>query len=202
MPAHAHRVAAPRSPTVPVRLAVPGRILLLVAGMPGAGKSTLVAGLSATPGVIVLDSDVQRGVLRRALPDVPYRYYRPLVHLLHRLAVLRAAASAVPTVVVHLPATRGATRAVVALLATFTGRIAHLLWLHVEPADALRSQSERGRIVPAASFAAHAERAVSTTALLLAGAPPKGWRSVTVLDRAGAGGGLCLDTGESVGASK
>ncbi|MGH3565776.1 MAG: AAA family ATPase [Pseudonocardia sp.] len=202
MPARTPRVAAPRSPTVPVRLVVPGRILLLVAGMPGAGKSTLVAGLPATPGVLVLDSDVQRGALRRALPDVPYRYYRPLVHLLHRLAVLRAAVSAVPTVVVHLPATGGVTRAVVALLATLTARVAHLLWLHVDAADALRSQSERGRIVPAASFAAHAERAVSTTALLLAGPPPKGWRSVTVLDRAGAGGGLCLDTGDSVGAPK
>lgn len=199
MPARAPRVAAPRSPTVPVRLAVPGRILLLVAGLPGAGKSTLVAGLPAAPGVLVLDSDVQRDVLRRVLPGVAYRYYRPFVHLLHRLAVLRAAVSAVPTVVVHLPATGGATRAVVALLATLTGRIAHLLWLHVEPADALRSQSERGRIVPAASFAAHAERAASTTALLRSGVPPRGWRSVTVLDRAGADGGLCLDTGARVG---
>ena len=184
-----------------MRLSLPGRTLLLVAGLPGAGKSTLLAGVAAGPDVVVLDSDVHRHRLRRALPGVPYRRYRPLVHLLHRIAVLRAALSGAPTVVVHLPATAAGTRAAVARLAALSGRSAHLLWLHADPADALRGQRERGRLVPAGSFAGHAGRAAETTRLLRAG-DADGWCSVTVLDRASAAGGLVLDTGPRVKASR
>jgi predicted kinase len=175
----------------PVRLALPGRTLLLVAGMPGAGKSTLLSGLPRTPDVAVLDSDEHRAALARRLPGVAYRRYRPLVHLRHRLAVLRAACSATPTVVVHLPATGAGTRRAVALLAALTGRDAHLLWLHVDPREALAGQRERGRLVPSASFAGHARRAAAAVAGL--GREP-GWRSRTVIDRAGARAGLVLDT--------
>ena len=94
----------------PVRLAVPGRTLLLVAGMPGAGKSTLLARLPRSPGVVVLDSDDHRRALADRLANVPYDRYRPLVHLRHRLDVVRRAASSTPTVVVHLPATDAVTR--------------------------------------------------------------------------------------------
>jgi predicted kinase len=176
-----------------VRLSLPGRTLLLVAGIPGAGKSTLLDGLPNEPGVVVLDSEAQRGALRRVMGVLPYAWYRPLVHLLHRLAVLIAALSGAPTVVVHLPATDRRTRAVVARLAAATGRSAHLLWMHVDPADARRGQCERGRLVPERSFAGHAQRATATTTELLAGVPA-GWSSVTVLDRAAALDGLRLDT--------
>jgi predicted kinase len=185
----------------PVRLALPGRTLLLVAGMPGAGKSTLLAGLPPGPDVVVLDSERYRVAVRRATGAAPYGWYRPLVHLLHRLAVLDAAVSAAPTVVVHLPATDARTRAAVARLARGTRRTAHLLWLHVDAADARRGQAERGRVVPEPSFAGHAERAAATTQELLAG-PPPGWASVTVLDREAARGGLHLDTGAGVRAHK
>jgi predicted kinase len=177
-----------------VRVAVPTRALVLVAGMPGAGKSTLLAALPPDPRVAVLDSDVQRAALRRALPGLRYRHYRWLVHLLHRLAVLRAACSAVPVVVVHLPATDPATRAVLARLAALTGRTAHLLWLHIDAADALRGQRERGRVVPHGSFSAHAARAASTTEALRDG-PAGGWHEVRILDRAATAGGLRLVPG-------
>jgi predicted kinase len=180
----------------PVRLVLPGRVLLLVAGMPGAGKSTLLAGLPPADGVVVLDSDAQRASLRWLGLVLPYRWYRPLVHLLHRLAVLAAAVSAAPTVVVHLPATEPATRAAVARLAAATGRAAHLLWLHVDAEEARRGQCERGRLVPESSFSGHAHRAAATTADLLAG-PPAGWASATVLDRTTARRGLRLDTSPS-----
>ena len=128
------------------------------------------------------------------MPRIAYRRYRPLVHLLHRLAVVRAAWSATPTVVVHLPATDSSTRAVVALLAALTGRTAHLLWLHVDPAEALRGQRERGRLVPSASFAGHARRGAEA-AERLRGARPPGWRTVTVVDRVQARPGLRIDNG-------
>ncbi len=178
----------------PVSLTLPGRTLLLVAGMPGAGKSTLLAGLPARPGQVVLDSDAYRAALARVLPGVPYAAYRPLVHLWHRLAVVVAAFSTAPTVVVHLPATDASTRAAVARLATSTGRAAHLLWLHVDAEEARRGQVERGRVVPEASFAAHAARAAATAAELRE-TPQEHWSGVTVLDRAGARGGLRLETG-------
>ncbi len=182
----------PRS--APLRLHLPGRTLLLVAGMPGAGKSTLLASLPGSPELVVLDSDEHRLALARRLPGIAYRRYRPLVHLRHRIAVVRAAWSATPTVVVHLPATDAATRAVVALLAALTGRTAHLLWLHVDPVEALRGQRERGRLVPSTSFAGHARRGAEATEQLR-GARPPGWSTVTVVDRAQARPGLRIDTG-------
>lgn len=171
----------------PVRLELPGRALVLVAGMPGAGKSTLLAGLPADPRVRVLDSDAQRAGLGRVLPGVPYGSYRWLVHLLHRAGVLWAAASATPVVVVHLPATDPGTRAALARLAALTGRSAHLLWLRVDPAEALRGQARRGRIVPGASFTRHAAAAAHVPE-----AAPE-WAGVTVLDRERARAGLVLD---------
>jgi len=179
--------------TRPVRLALPGRSLLLVAGMPGAGKSTLLASLPDTDGIAVLDSESQRAALRLLARGVPYGWQRPVVHLVHRSAVVAAAASRTPTVVVHLPATQPGTRAAVARLAAATRRSAHLLWLQVGVEEARRGQRERGRVVPEASFSAHARRAERTAADLL-GRPPRGWRSITVLDRAAAEGGLRLDT--------
>jgi predicted kinase len=182
--------------TPPVRLALPGRTLLLVAGMPGAGKSTLLASVPAADGLTVLDSEAQRAALRPVARGVPYAVQRPVVHLMHRTAVVAAAVSATPTVVVHLPATQPGIRAAVARLAAATGREAHLLWLHADAEEARRAQYERGRVVPEASFTAHARRAASTAAELL-GDPPPGWRSVTVLDRVAARGGLRLDTGSA-----
>ncbi len=184
------------------RIELPGRTLLLVAGMPGAGKSRLLAGLAAAHGagsaeLVVLDSEAYRVALRRALPGVPYSWYRPLVHLWHRLAVLLAAWSQAPTLVVHLPATDERTRTTVARLAAVTGRSAHLLWLDVDPVEARRGQEDRGRVVPEPSFAAHAGRAVTTAAALRTGPPPAGWTTATVIDRAAARAGLDLRTGSA-----
>jgi predicted kinase len=180
-------------PCAPIRLVVPGRTLVLVAGMPGAGKSTLLAQLPRRPGTVVLDSDDHRAALARRFPRLPYRRYRGLVHLRHRLAVVRAAFSGASTVVVHLPATSAVLRAAVAALAVLTGRAAHLLWLHVDPDDALRGQRERGRLVPSDSFAGHARRSAATATALREGRAP-GWRTVTVTDRTAARAGLVLHT--------
>jgi hypothetical protein len=180
----------------PIEIALPGRTLLLVAGIPGAGKSTLLAGLPRSAGVVVLDSEAQRAAVRRVVGALPYAWYRPLVHLLHRIAFVAAAMSSVPTVVVHLPATSAGTRAAVARLAAVTGRSAHLLWIHVDPEAARLGQCERGRLVRAASFAEHARRARASVAELQAG-PPAGWAGAVVVDRPAARAGLRLATGAS-----
>ncbi|MFC4945372.1 AAA family ATPase [Pseudonocardia sp. GCM10023141] len=174
-------------------LVLPGRTLLLVAGMPGAGKSTLLAALPPSPDVVVLDSDAFRAALLSTV-RLPYGWLRPLVHLLHRLAVLRAAWSPVSTVVVHLPATAPGTRAAVARLAAATRRDAHLLWLDVDAEAAREGQQVRGRVVPEASFRGHADRAAATSVALRT-RHPDGFRGVTVLDRQAARAGLRLRTG-------
>lgn len=174
-------------------VAVPGRALLLVAGMPGAGKSTLLGALPARAGLRVLDSDTYRARLRVVLGRLPYRRYRVLVHLWHRLDVLFAAISPTEVVVVHMPATRPGTRRAVAVLARLTGRSAHLVWLHVDPEQALHGQRTRGRLVPGKSFAEHARRAAETTVELRRDGAP-GWATVTVLDRTTARHGLAVET--------
>jgi hypothetical protein len=169
----------------PLRVHVPGRTLVLVAGIPGSGKSTLLSGLTPDGRTVVLDSDAHRAALREVLQPLPYRWYRPLVHLWHRLSVRVAAFSAIPTVVVHLPATAPGTRAAVLRLAALTGRAPHLLWLDVDATTARAGQAGRGRVVPGSSFARHVRDAAVAPA-------PDGWGSVTVTDRAGAAGGLVL----------
>jgi len=181
-----------------VVIALPARSLVLVAGLPGAGKSALLAGLPVGPTLRVVDSQYQRDAIPRWLADaVPYRVYRPLVHLRHRAAIGSAAVAGPATVVVHLPATARRTRTAVALLAALTRRGTHLVWLDVEPEVALHGQRRRGRTVPGAAFAAHARRALATTARLRAGRVPAGWRGVTVLDRAAMRAGVALDVGPS-----
>lgn len=182
---------------MPLLIALPDRALLLIAGMPGAGKTTLLQRLSAScesasDSIVVLDSDAIRGALARRWPMAPYRRYRPLVHLLHRLVIGRAALGAVPILVVHLPATGAPTRAALAGLARLTGREAHVVWLDADPTQARAGQLARGRVVSAGSFARHSRRAVAVTRRLRQGDRLLGWRSATLLDRAAARRGIVL----------
>ena len=156
--------------------------------MPGAGKSTLLAGLPAAPGLPVLDSEAYRAPCSRLLPGLPYAWYRPLVHLWHRLAVLLAALSdaARRWWCTCRPPTSGPAPRWPGWPA-LTGRSAHLLWLHVDPAEARRGQLARGRVVPEAVVrrarrAGRAAPARLAPARPAAGVPP-GWAAVTVLDR-------------------
>ncbi|HEU0088962.1 MAG TPA: AAA family ATPase [Pseudonocardiaceae bacterium] len=167
------------------------RDLVLLAGLPGAGKSTLLAGLRDTPTVTVRDSDQVRKLLLTRMPSwLPYRAYRPLVHVGHQLRVLLAVLGAPGPVLVHDPATRACTRAVLAALARLTGRPAVFVWLDVPALLALHGQRDRGRMVPARSFARHVARADLLRSELLAGTVPPGWQRAVLLDRAATRAGL------------
>jgi predicted kinase len=158
------------------------RDLLVVAGLPGAGKTTMLH--HAAPGLPVLDSDQVRA--RLAAVPVPYRFYRPVVHAWHRARVVRRALAAGP-IVVHEPSTRASTRALLALVGAVSGRPVRLLFLDVTAAEALAGQRSRGRIVRPRSFARHVRRAGKWREALLASRVPVGWSSVQVIDRARAG---------------
>lgn len=166
-------------------VAVRPRSLVVLAGLPGAGKSTLLARLeSGDAPVVVLDSDQVRARLRASFPaDLPYRYYRPLVHLVHRMRVLLFAIGGTGLLVVHEPSTRPTTRAWLVLIGMLTGRHRQFLWLDATPEQAMAGQVERGRLVRGGSFARHVRRAAWLRDRFAEGWVPRGWHGMTVLTR-------------------
>ncbi|MEV4055011.1 AAA family ATPase [Amycolatopsis sp. NPDC049688] len=159
------------------------RDLLVVAGLPGAGKTTMLR--RAAGGVVVLDSEQVRE--RLGVVPLPYRFYRPLVHAWHRLRIVGRAMGCEGPVVVHEPATRASTRVLLALVGVVSGRAVRLLFLDVPAEVALAGQVSRGRVVRARAFARHVRRVGKWRGDLLAGRVPVGWCSVVVVDRGGAG---------------
>ncbi len=178
----------------PLTIPVQPRSLVVLAGLPGAGKSTLLARLHvAGAPATVLDSDQVRTVLRAALPAwVPYRWYRPLVHLAHRARILGHALTAPGLLVVHEPSTRSTTRGALVAVGLLTGRSRHLLWLHASPAEALAGQRDRGRLIRPGAFLRHVRRARAVRERCLAGRPPRGWTGFRLLDRAATAAGVRL----------
>jgi predicted kinase len=132
----------------------PARSLLVVAGVPGAGKTTLLKRLFPRPGVRLLDSEQARVELSPYLGAVPYRYWRPVVHVAHYVRLFRALRGE-ESIVVHESGTRPWMRKLIAGAAGRSGRRTHLLLLDVEAAEALAGQEARRRKVRSAAFAKH-----------------------------------------------
>ena len=167
-------------------VAVAPRALVVLAGLPGAGKTTLLAGAdTGGAAVVILDSDQVRGYLRSVLPAaLPYRLYRPLVHLVHRLRILWFAVTAAGLLLVHEPSTRPTTRAGLVFVGVISNRPRHFVWLDADPEEALSGQVQRGRLIRRTSFARHVRRAGQLRKRFAAGKAPRGWQGLTVLTRA------------------
>jgi predicted kinase len=168
--------------------------VLLVGGVPGAGKTTAIARVAADrPDVDALDPEAFRDRIARLLPaGTAYATYRPLVHVLHALWVLVVLLRGpVPgrTLVVHDPATRPRRRRLFAWLARSRGWEPVLLYVDVPRVQAETGQVLRGRVVDPASFAGHWSRwealrgELAATPDRLDGAR---WSEVLVTDREGA----------------
>ncbi|WP_340684232.1 AAA family ATPase [Amycolatopsis coloradensis] len=163
------------------------RDLLVVAGIPGAGKTTLLS-RAATGALPVLDSDQVRARLRERLPSaLPYRFYRPVVHLWHRARVVRFALADGGPLIVHEPSTRATTRGLLALLGLVSRRPVRLLWLDVTPEDARAGQVARGRVIRRHSFARHVKRAEKVRRALRDGWVPSGWHGARMVTREATG---------------
>ncbi|MFJ3792901.1 AAA family ATPase [Kitasatospora sp. NPDC090091] len=177
--------AAPDGPAdAPVALHYRADDLLVVSGLPGSGKSTLMrrcirAGL--------VDSQQVREEFAKRLPDkLPYFVYRPLVRVAHYRRLRRAVLDGGPVAVhdcgalpwVRLWLTRAAAR---------QGRRVHLILLDATPGEAREGQRARGQGVSAYAFARHRKAAGRLRRRLAGtGEPPAGCASAVVLDRAGA----------------
>ncbi|MGD3105861.1 AAA family ATPase [Streptomyces sp. YGL11-2] len=166
--------------------------LVVVSGLPGSGKSTLMRRLvprldARGAAVHRIDSqDARERWERGRLHRVPYGLYRPLVRAAHYLALRRALRSG-GSVVVHDCGTLVWVRRWISRTARRGGRGLHLVLLDVPPEVALSGQRTRGRGVSRYAFARH-RRAVRR---LVGGAEadrlPAGFRSAVLLDRRAAG---------------
>jgi predicted kinase len=154
-----------------VRLTYPDSAVVVVAGLPGAGKSTLIRRAVDRETVRVVDTDDQRSAGRRA------SYVRHYAHML-------AAVWGRQPVVIHSRGTLGTLRRLITLASSLRGRPAHLILLDAPREAAEEGQARRGRRVSRARMDREAAR---WERLRRRGVPrSEGWRSVTVLDRASA----------------
>lgn len=175
-----------------------GATVVLVGGIPGAGKSTAIR--RATAGrtdVDVVDSDVIRRWLRSRLPNgLPYRRFRALVHTITVIwmvgALLRGPRRG-RRLLVHDPSTRPRRRRLFAGLARLRRWRPVLLLVDVARADAQQGQRDRRRLVRPAAFDRHWDRWQHLRQQVLDGPTTVDggrWNRVCLVDRTGAADAL------------
>ncbi|MER7756062.1 AAA family ATPase [Kitasatospora sp. NPDC097643] len=168
----------------PAALSYPLGDLLVVSGLPGSGKSTLMRRCVRAP---LIDSQQVREEFAARLPTrLPYVFYRPLVRLAHYRRLRRAVLAGGP-LAVHDCGSLPWVRAWLTRVAARQGRRVHLLLLDVDPAEARDGQQARGQWVSRYAFARHRAAAGRLRRRIAGtGRPPVGCASAVVLDRAAA----------------
>ncbi|MGW1065580.1 AAA family ATPase [Streptomyces aureus] len=157
--------------------------LVVVTGLPGSGKSTLMR--RAVRGPRVDSQDTRERWERRMARALPYALYRPLVRLAH-YAGLRRALRAGGGLVVHDCGTQTWVRSWLAREARRRGGALHLLLLDVTPDTALDGQRRRGRGVSRYAFARHRGAVARLLRSAERGDLPEGCGSAVLIDRAAA----------------
>ncbi|MFD6935075.1 AAA family ATPase [Streptomyces goshikiensis] len=167
----------------PRRLGFAAGDIVVVSGLPGGGKSTLIKRAAADGGI---DSQDARERWEGRMPGaLPYAVYRPLVRVAHYWGLwrtLRSGASAV----VHDCGTQSWVRALLSAAARRRGRALHLVLLDTSAEEALSGQAARGRGVSPYAFARHQGAVARLLRTAESGRPPAGCASATLLDRASA----------------
>lgn len=172
-----------RSGRSPHALLFGPRDLVVITGLPGSGKSTL---MSRTVRGVRIDSQDTRDRWAARMPRfLPYALYRPLVRLAH-YAGLRRTLRAGEGAVVHDCGTQAWVRGWLGREARRRGGTLHLLLLDVPPDAALAGQRERGRGVSRYAFLRHRTAAARLIRAVERGDLPEGVGSAVLLDRAAA----------------
>ncbi|MFK4069355.1 AAA family ATPase [Streptomyces sp. NPDC029674] len=154
--------------------------LVVVSGLPGGGKSTLMRQAVTGPRI---DSQDTRDRWAHRMPRLlPYAVYRPLVRLAH-YAGLRRTLRTGAGVVVHDCGTQAWVRRWLAREAARRGAALHLLLLDVPVDTALQGQRERGRGVSRYAFTRHRRTVGRLVGATERGDLPRGCRSAVLLDR-------------------
>ncbi len=154
--------------------------LVVVTGLPGSGKSTLMR--RAVRGPRIDSQDTRDRFDARLAGLLPYAVYRPLVRLAHYAGLHRALRSG-SGVVVHDCGTQAWVRGWLAREARRRGGTLHLLLLDVSPGQARDGQRERGRGVSRYAFARHLAATSRLLRTVEQGRLPEGCGSAVVLDR-------------------
>ncbi|MFG1667381.1 AAA family ATPase [Streptomyces sp. Y7] len=154
--------------------------LVVITGLPGSGKSTL---MKRTVKGLRIDSQDTRDHWDARMPRfLPYAVYRPLVRLAHYAGLRRALRSG-EGVVVHDCGTQAWVRGWLARAARRRGGTLHLLLLDVTPGTALEGQRERGRGVSRYAFLRHRTAASRLLRSAAKGVLPQGCGSAVLIDR-------------------
>ncbi|MFD7133288.1 AAA family ATPase [Streptomyces sp. NPDC059894] len=154
--------------------------LVVVTGLPGSGKSTLMQ--RTVKGARVDSQDTRDRWDARVPRFLPYALYRPLVRAAHYAGLHRALRTG-GGVVVHDCGTQAWVRAWLAREARRRGGTLHLLMLDVTPGTALEGQRERGRGVSRYAFLRHRRAASQLLRSVERGHLPEGCGSAILLDR-------------------
>ncbi|MFD3498324.1 AAA family ATPase [Streptomyces sp. NPDC058676] len=156
------------------------RDLVVITGLPGSGKSTLMR--RTVKGLRIDSQDTRDRWDGRLSRFLPYAVYRPLVRLAHYAGLRRALRSGAG-VVVHDCGTQAWVRGWLAREARRRGGILHLLLLDVAPDTALAGQRERGRGVSRYAFLRHRGAASRLISSVEKGDLPQGCDSAVLIDR-------------------
>ncbi|MFE9723181.1 AAA family ATPase [Streptomyces sp. NPDC005794] len=154
--------------------------VVVVSGLPGSGKSTLIRRAVQE---YAIDSQDTRDRWAARLPRLlPYALYRPLVRAAHYAGLWRALRSG-GSVVVHDCGTQAWVRRWLAREALRRGSALHLVLLDVTPRVARQGQRERGRGVSGYAFARHRRAVGRLLRDTRSGVLPPGCASAVLLDR-------------------
>jgi predicted kinase len=159
-----------------VRLTFSSDAVVVVAGIPGAGKTTLIRRAVDRSHARVIDTDDRRDTHDRHDTGAPRRRFAVPLYAGHYARIARAIAGRRP-VVIHSRGTRTLARRAIAALARLCGREAHLVLIDADRAAAEAGQRARGRRVAPDVM----DREVARWRRLQVRREP--WQSVLVLDR-------------------